>query len=279
MVSPIHAITVTPTNDATVLVNTLLGPGISLVGAPTLTSGPVSAGTFTDGTASGIGIQSGILLTSGSAALVGNSNTLDGATGNFSGAGDSDLTALVGTATHDATSLNFNFTTTSGDLFFNFVFASEEYNEFTNSSFNDVFGFFVDGTNIALLPGTTTPISINNVNGGNPLGTNATNPAFFHNNDLSDGGPFFNLEYDGFTDVFTVSALGLGAGSHTIKLAIADTTDFILDSGVFIEAGSFSPTGPPITVPDAGNSLLLVLLGTLALIGFGGKFGSRAAIS
>ena len=161
--------------------------------------------------------------------------------------------------------LKFDFTTTTSDLSFKFAFASEEYNEFTNTEFNDVFGFFVDGTNIALLPGTNTPISINNVNGGAPLGVNPQNPAFFNNNDLSDGGPFFDLEYDGFTDVFTVSALGLGAGNHTIKLAIADTTDFSLDSGVFIEAGSFSPAAPPSTVPDAGSTLCLLGLTLSAL--------------
>ena len=65
--------------------------------------------------------------------------------------------------------------------------------------------------------GRATPISINNVNGGNPFPVQTLqNAAFFHNNDLSDGGPFYFLNYDGFTDVFTLSALGLGAGSHTI---------------------------------------------------------------
>jgi hypothetical protein len=265
-----HAIVVTPTGSATTLVNTLIGPGVTLVGTPTLTGGNLanansSAGTFTNGLTTGIGIDSGILLTSGQANLVGNANTSDGITGSFGGAGDAQLTALLpaGAVTNDATVLTFSFTTTTGDLFFNFAFGSEEYNEFTNSQFNDVFGFFVNGTNIALLPGTNTPISINTVNGGNPLGTNATNPQFFNNNDLDDGGPFFNFEYDGFTDVFTVSALGLGAGTHTIKLAIADTGDFVLDSGVFIQAGSFTPEPPqpPSGVPDAGNTLVLALLG------------------
>src|SRR5690606_1150106 len=120
-----------------------------------------SAGTFTGGLSTGIGIDSGVLLTSGQANLVGNTNTTDNATGDFGGPGDPQLTSLSGFNTFDATILTFDFTTTTGDLFFKFAFASEEYNEFANSNVNDTFGFFVDGTNIALLPGTNTPISIN----------------------------------------------------------------------------------------------------------------------
>lgn len=138
--------------------------------------------------------------------------------------------------------------------------------EFTNSPFNDVFAFFLDGQNIALIPGTTTPVSINNVNGGNPLGINATNPQFFVNNDLSDGGSFFDIQYDGFTKAFTAQALGLTPGTHTIKLAVADAGDSILDSAVFIQGDSFSdqPTQP---IPEP-----VTILGTLTAGAFGAKF-------
>ena len=267
---PAHAIVVTPTGNATTLVNTLLGPGVTLVGTPTLTGGNLansnsSAGTFTSGLTTGIGIDSGVLLTTGQANFVGNSNTQSGIGIDFGGAGDAALTALGGDATQDATILSFDFTTTTGNLFFNFAFGSDEYNEFANANVNDVFAFYVDNTNIALLPGSTTPISINTVNGGNPFGTNAQNPQFFNNN----AGGTFAFEYDGFTDVFTVSALGLGTGQHNIRLAIADGGDGILDSGVFIQGGSFTPTQPDPTpspgVPDSGSTLLLAGLGALAL--------------
>lgn len=270
---PSFGIVVTPTGDATLLANTLLGPGITLVGTPTLTGGNLnnsnsSAATFTGGLTTGIGISSGVLLTSGFANLVTNSNTSDSHTGGFGGPGDTTLNALGAGNTLDATVLTFDFTTNTGDLFFQFVFASEEYNEYTNSSFNDVFGFFVDGTNIALLPNSNIPISINNVNGGNPYGVGASNPGYFNNNDLSDGGPFYAFSYDGFTDVFTVSALGLSAGVHTIKLAIADVGDTSLDSGVFIKAGSFSQVNPHTGVPDVGASFALLALGFASLMGF-----------
>jgi hypothetical protein len=269
---PSFGIVVTPSGDATMLANTLLGPGITLVGTPTLTGGNLgnansSAGTFTNGLTTGIGIASGVLLTSGQANLVTNSNASDSHTGDFGGGGDATLNTLVGGGTLDATVLTFDFTTNTGDLFFQFAFGSEEYNEYTNSTYNDVFGFFVDGTNIALLPSTTTPISINNVNGGNPYGSGASNPGYFNNNDPSNGGPFHAFSYDGFTDVFTVSALGLSVGVHTIKLAIADRSDRALDSGVFIKAGSFVQVNPNLGVPDVSASFALLALSFATLMG------------
>ncbi len=127
---------------------------------------------------------------------------------------------------------------------------------------SEVFGFFLDGNNIALIPGTTTPVSINNVNGGNPFGTNATNPGFYNNNDPNDpGSPSFDIEYDGFTKVFQAQALNLKPGTHTIKLAIADTGDSSLDSAVFIQGGSFSDE-PATPIPfEFSPTLGLLALG------------------
>jgi len=272
------AIVITPTGNAATLTNALLGSGVSVVGLPTLTGGSLgdansSAALFTGGLSTGIGIDSGILLTTGRANFVGNTNTSTGTGISFGEPGDAQLTVLSGFPTFDATVLTFNFTTTTGDLFFNFAFASEEYNEYANSSVNDAFGFFVDGVNIALLPGTNIPISINTVNGGNPFGTDAVNSQFFNNNELGT----FGFEYDGFTDVFTVSARGLSPGQHTIKLAIADGGDGVLDSGVFIQAGSFvtaDPVLPPVvvpggqSVPDTAGTLGLTTLAFVALAAF-----------
>ena len=275
------AIAVTPTGDANLLASTILGSGVTIVGTPTLTGGNLndpllsSAGTFTGGLSTGIGINAGILLTSGYASNVGNVNTSTGITGDFQGPGDAALDLLIpGYQTYDATVLEIHFKSTTGQLSFNFAFGSDEYNEWANTPYNDVFGFFVDGVNIALLPGTTTPISIDNVNGGNPLGVNAQNPAYFRNNDPMAGGPFYPFEYDGFTTVFSVSASNLGTGEHTIRLAIADAGDNVLDTGVFIQAGSFagSPTPPDDDpedhrIPDSGGSLLLCVLGLVSLAG------------
>ncbi|MEH2323576.1 MAG: choice-of-anchor L domain-containing protein [Nostoc sp.] len=265
--APAHAVNITTTSNANVLVNSILGSGIT-VSNVTYNGASVASGTFTNGLSSGIGIDTGIILTSGNANLACGPNTQDDATGNNGLPGDANLNSLIpGFNTFDASTLKFDFISATGDLFFNYVFASEEYNEYVNSNYNDVFGFFLDGVNIAVLPGTNTPVSINNVNGGNPLGINAHNSQFFINNDLSDGGPFFNLQYDGFTKVFTASAKGLSAGKHTIKLAIADAGDSVLDSAVFIQGGTFSAQ-PPKSVPEPTTML--------GILGFG-IFGATSS--
>ena len=117
--------------------------------------------------------------------------------------------------TTDSTVLVFDVDITGNDLYFNFVFASEEYNEFVNQGFNDVVGLFIDNQNYALVNGAGSPaVSIDTVNGGNPIGTSASNPQFYNNNDLDDGGRFLQeIGYDGFTTVLTAAATGIGAGS------------------------------------------------------------------
>jgi hypothetical protein len=57
--------------------------------------------------------------------------------------------------TFDATVLEFDFVPTFSTVQFQYVFSSEEYSDFSNTSFNDVFAFFVNGVNIAVVPGTS----------------------------------------------------------------------------------------------------------------------------
>lgn len=247
------AFTITPTNSGTNLADSIVGEGITVTpGSINYTGADGAAGFFTNGTSSGIGLKSGIVLTTGQASDAVGPNSNDGTTTNNGFAGDDDLNSLIpGFSTNDASVLEFEFESEGGDLFFDFVFASEEYNEYVNSQFNDVFGFFLDGENIALIPGTDTPVAINTVNGGNPFGTDASNPNLYNNNDPNDPGPAgFNIEYDGFTDVFKAEASGLSAGTHTIKLAVADAGDSALDSAVFLAADSFSDVENPDPDPD-----------------------------
>lgn len=247
------ALAVTTTNDADVLAGEILGSGISITNA-TYTGTLTQSGTYTDGSV--IGMETGIILTSGDANLAPGPNVSDASGLSLGTAGDADLAGLIpGFTTNDAAVLEFDFESTGGDLFFEFVFASEEYNEWVDSAFNDVFGFFVDGVNIALAPNGDVA-SINNIN---CTGANQDNCASFNNNDPSDlGTPTpFDIEYDGFTDVLVAEALGLTAGIHHIKIAIADAGDTILDSGVFIKTGSFSDK-PPVETPEPG---ILALLG------------------
>ena len=226
----------TPTD----LVNMLMGEGI-VVSNITYSGTNISAGTFSGGTGI-IGFESGIILSTGNISSVVGPNTYDDTSTDNGMPGDADLDALIpGYTTYDATVLEFDFVPTSSIVTFEYVFGSEEYNEYVNTSYNDVFGFYINGVNCALIPGTwvITPVSINNVNGGNPYGMNASNPEFYRNNDLDDGGGSINTELDGLTVVLTVTANVNPGETNHIKLAIADAGDFIYDSAVFIKAGSF----------------------------------------
>ncbi len=168
----------------------------------------------------------------------------------------------------DKSSLQFNFKSTGGDFFLKYVFASDEYNEFDNVPSSDVLSILLDEQNIALVPGTNIPVSVNTVNDGNLLPGDDYSQ-FYNNNDPSDGGPFFDLEYDGFTDVFTAQFLGLTPGIHTLELSIADAGDNGVDSAVFIAAGNLSNSrNQSTTVPEPTSILSLlgiVLLGSTTL--------------
>ncbi len=227
------------------LVNTLLGGGVAVSGV-SYSGVNIAAGTFSGGTGI-IGFEDGIILSTGNIADVVGPNTDDATTTDNGMPGDADLNTLIpGYTTFDAAVLEFDFVPTSDVVTFEYVFGSEEYNEWVFSSFNNVFGFFVNGVNVALIPGTSTPVSINNVNGGNPYGTGAVNPGYFRNNDLDDGGGLINTELDGLTVVLTVTANVNAGETNHIKLAVADAGDAVLDSDVFIKAASF--TAPQLTL-------------------------------
>ncbi|MCB9187192.1 MAG: choice-of-anchor L domain-containing protein [Flavobacteriales bacterium] len=220
--------------------------------------GPASAsGTF-NASGTTFTMQNGILLTTGRANIaVGPDNDND-ATVELSGvAGDANLTSLAGHTTYDAVILEFDFVPQDDTLTFRYVFGSEEYPEWVNSQYNDVFGFFISGpgingpylnnaANIALIPGTTTPVAINNVNNGysqnEPANGPCTNCAYYVDN---SSGP--DVQYDGYTTVLTAQAIVTPCQTYHIRLAIADAGDRKYDSGVFLEAGSFT-SGGGITV-------------------------------
>jgi hypothetical protein len=237
--------------DVEDLLASLIGAGITyndvsytgLIG-----SGAASLGSFTGGTEI-IGFEDGIILSSGYVSDVVGPNSDDAISRNLGLLGDSDLDALVPPYnTYDATVLEFDFIPTGDTLLFSYVFGSEEYNEYVNSQFNDVFAFFLNGVNVALIPGTSIPVAINNVNNGNPFGTPPVSyPEYYRNNDPDDPGATIDTQMDGMTVVFSVNApVNPGVENH-IKLAIADTSDHILDSWVLIKAGSFTATDLVLT--------------------------------
>lgn len=230
---------VASSSSATALATAIAGSGITISNAALSLASGTAAGTFTGG-ASTVGFDSGVVLTTGTVDCIPGPNNSTGCTGG-------------GTTT----SLKFDFTSSTGEVFFQYVFGSEEYNEFVNTGFNDAFQLLLNGTNIALLPGGGGLVEINNVNCG-------SNSAYYRNNS-SNGAttncPNLNLDiqYDGLTTVLTASGK-VGAGVNNFEFLIFDRGDANLDSGVFIKAGSFSGNN----VPEPG-SLALAGLALAAL--------------
>lgn len=230
------------------LVQTLLGPGV----APSnivLNGAPIAAGAFQGGLTI-VGIDNGVMLSSGNIASVLGPNASNWTSTVTGTPGDPDLNTLTTSPTFDACTLEFDFLCAAGgQVTFQYVFASEEYNEYVGSVFNDVFGFFLNGVNIATLP-NGTPVAINNVNCGNPYSPTAGgNCGLYLNNSCADlpGGTFpcigpFDTEMDGLTVVLTATGTLLPGVNH-IKLAIADAGDQVYDSNVFIRGQSFTCGG------------------------------------
>ena len=192
--------------------------------------------------------------------------------------GDPDLKASVdasngfGNAIYDACVLSFEFRCTSDAyvprVSFNYIWGSEEYYEYVDSAFNDVFGFYLNGHNIALVPDTDSDsdiVSINNVNyKRNAKYFNGNDPGTGWQNEAPDAPDteivYHSIEADGFTD--TMTAVGNPKEDpqqwNTIKMAVGDVGDDILDSWVLLESATFTcreiTQAPSVSLsPSAGE--------------------------
>lgn len=239
-----------PFTPQNLISNIFLGEGVTVTNISY--NGISSAvGYFTGGTPS-VGIDRGIVMTTGVATTTGTALGSDeqgmdfASHDNASTATDASLAALATAGLNDVAIYSITFIPTADTLRFRYCFGSEEYPEFACSSFNDVFGFFISGPNpaggnynnlnIAKVPGTNLAVAINNVHPANPIyNCAALNVQYYNNNNSSQVQPV----YDGFTDVFIAEAIVTPCQQYTIKLAIADVSDGIYDSGVFLEAKSF----------------------------------------
>ncbi len=239
--------------------NFLLGNGVTVSNvkfndSPATISISNQIGSFTTGaTPTNLGFGTGLTISTGGIQVATNgalSVVINGAQITT----DPQLQALKpGKSLHDIARLEFDFIPSSDTVKFKYVFASNEYLTAVCTSYDDVFGFFISGanpaggnysnTNIALIPGTNLPVSINTVNGGVSMGS--TTPCYLNYTQYYH--TFIqNLTYTGATVPLTAWAKVVPCTSYHIKIAICDISNAIYDSGVFLEANSFS--SPQIVV-------------------------------
>jgi gliding motility-associated-like protein len=251
----IQVTTATPQQGLDVLIgNNVSYSFISSQGSPS------QFGIF-NGTNSNIGFSSGMVL---STAVINPPNGF-APPATLTGAGTPGAAILNNLGlgnTNNAAVVTFSFTPVSDTIKFRYVFASNEYPVYVCSGFNDVFAFFLSGpnpgggnynnTNIALIPGTNTPVMINSVNAGNSSGTCnppggggpcPCNPQYFVNNYSPNQG---TVNINGFTTPLTAVAAVVPCSTYTITLAVADVLDGALNSAVFLEANSF--ISPQVTI-------------------------------
>lgn len=253
---------ITDNRTAVQLVEKLVGTGVITLNASL--NCQTTANGFFDGT-SNLGLDSGIVLSSGAVKTNGFNTGVDGSAAlspstSYGSAGDAMLTTLINSntggsiTTHDACVLQFDFVPSGDTVKFDYVFGSEEYPTY-NCSINDVFGFFISGPgiigtrNIATVPGTTNVmVGISTINNG--TGSAVGNPCM---QNTFGNGPYTQyyvnntngttVTYNGFTQVLQAISPVSPCDTYHLKLAIADASDNILDSGVFIKAGSLTSVG------------------------------------
>lgn len=230
-----------------VLLSSTGGVSISNV---TYIGNPNSIGHFVTGAnPTNLGLTEGIIMSTG---VVNGTPAIGSPVSGFVSTdnglpGDAALNTLIPN-TMDATVLEFDFFPLADTIRFRYVFGSEEYPEFVNSSYNDVFGFFITGPNplggtytnynIARIPGTTIPVAINNVHSGSYA-------QYYVDNQALAGQ---TIVFDGFTTVLTAWAHVVPCVNYHIKIAIADVGDRVYDSAVFLEANSFGTSAYTVSV-------------------------------
>ena len=274
----IAQVNVTPNQTALALAQKLAGPGITILN-PTLTCAANANGNFSV-VSSNLGIDSGIVLTTGRASTLGGSYGINGpvavnASTNNGTPGDPQLAPLALTTTYDACRLEFDLIPKGDSIRFDYVFGSEEYNNSTCGSYNDAFAFFISGPgitgqqNIARVPGTNIPVAVNSINSGVPSPTgNISNCT-----SMGPGSPFTTyyvnntgntITYKGFTTVLRAVSPVLPCSTYHLKLTIADGGNGLYDSGVFIKAGSLKTNTYSIKADSTpGSSTPIVVKGCL----------------
>ncbi len=164
---------------------------------------------------------------------------------------------------NDVSFLEFEFVPISESLSFDFLLASNEYGDFQCFS-GDVLAFVLtdlstgNSQNLAVVPGTTTPISVKNIsdNAYNPT-CDSQNADLFASYEVDNPNSTINMR--GYTQMLNASATIVPGRRYKIRIVIGDSNDSTYDSAIFLSAGSFNTgvdLGPDIQLCGAATTVL-----------------------
>lgn len=291
----IAQIRVTPTNIDEWIKKNFTGQGV-VVGNIRHTGSQQAIASFTS-TANVLQVQKGMVLSTGYATAVSGVNNQYNRTKAYvdmkNPQSDPDIEKLIDQKLYDICVVEFDFVPMANSLQFNYQFGSEEYPEWVDSGYNDIFAFILSDENsdrnIALVPGTSVPVSINTINfktnsdyfidnnvfkqvtikgsaravpkatykrtffgsiwhGIKKIFTSVPEPSFDRQVIRADAellkkvnpSLYRNLQFDGITTKLVAQAYVEPYKKYHLKLIIADVSDNIYDSGVFIEDHSLT---------------------------------------
>jgi gliding motility-associated-like protein len=210
------------------------------------------------------GMESGIILSTGAVTDAVGPNSLVPRSQNFNGNNDYEdpdaavlippnfCTQLPGDPPcyEDVVVLEFEFIPTTDSISFNYIFFSEEYCFALNAGFGDAFAFYLEGPNV--LPNGRANIArlANGDQVSSETLNHITTPSLFVDNSASSFVPCTGaandpaieaqVAYDGFSEKLQIKAAVTPCERHVLKLMVIDALDFNLDSGILLEAGSFT---------------------------------------
>lgn len=264
---------------ANYVLNNLLGQGVT-VSNITLTGNAAQIGSF-NGASWGSGFLGGVVMSTGDV-----THLVPGQTGTdiFSSTSNADLVAVAQSVTtnpdaslitdaNDVAILEFDFIPESNLVSFDFIFGSNEYEDWINSEYNDAFGFFVSGpgisgpysapagfpngsANLALVPGTNLPITISTIYPAGAASFNPSNPAGLNAQYYIENNAQNDVSLNGYTVPINIQFDVQCGETYHFKFAIADIADQSYSTAIFLQEGSF--TSPPLNLSldtgPAGNN-------------------------
>ena len=252
--------------SATQMAQTIFGDGVTVVNA-SYSGSSYSSATYSGGDSIAPGVtpgDTGVILSTGAATWFTNSygqSNQSTSTGYNSGGanGQSDFNAIAGAQTYDASYLDVTFIPTGDVMTMTFVFASDEFPEYSNTQYNDVVGVWINGTHVPLSVTGTAPAvgAVNQIDNVN-----------LYNDNTADQ---YNTEMDGFTVTMTLTIPVNSGVQNAIRIGIADTVDSSYDSNLLIAGDSLQTTlvaqDDGVTIGQTGTQNLDVLANDLNATG------------